>query len=84
MVAGGAVSAIEIRLDARESECIACGAPLTDPRQGLPLYEGRIVKPDDSGPWGGYDACLRCWQLYEDGRYEELQAIMARWGRGEP
>lgn len=56
-----------IHLWPRESECIACGVPLIDPRQGLPVYEGRILNADDPGEWGGFDCCRACFEAWEIG-----------------
>lgn len=49
-----------IHLWPRESECIACGAPLFDCRQGIPVYESLALPDDWPGEWGGFDACPRC------------------------
>lgn len=71
-----APGAIVIQLNARLTECIACGVFLVDPKQGIPLWEGEVVPVESDGPWGGFDACEECYALYEGGRYEELQAIL--------
>ena len=65
-----------IELGARETECIACGEFLRGPKQGIPLYEGIVVRPESKEEWGGFDACPACFALYEDGDYDALQAII--------
>ena len=68
-----------IALQERPSECIACGEPLVDPRQGLPMCDGRIVPVGFKGEWGGFDACARCFAAYAaggpDAVYARLRAI---------
>jgi len=61
MTAAGTLS---ISLNRREGECIACGAAVTDPRQGLPMRDGEIVDLEDNGEWGGFHACRDCYNAY--------------------
>ena len=73
---------LEIRIDARESECIACGVGLVDCRKGFAMIEGEILAADDPRTdWGGFDACDECFKAWEDGgpaavdaRVEALEA----------
>lgn len=51
-----------IRLFPRESECIACGVPLIDPKQGIPCYEGDALPNSWTGEWAGFDACPACFE----------------------
>lgn len=65
---------LTIRLYPRESECIACGAPLSDCRQGIPFYEDQALpstwEGGDGKEWpegwgkehGGHDACGPCFR----------------------
>ena len=50
-----------INLSPRESECILCGTFLSDPRRGLPMYEGEVVPDDWPGEWAGFDVCEHCY-----------------------
>ena len=50
----------EIHLTARESECIACGAPLFNCKRSIPVYEGEALPNEWTVEWGGCDACDKC------------------------
>ena len=52
--------ALQINLAPRETECIVCDAPLTDCRQGVPVYEDMLLPNDHEGDWAGFDACPPC------------------------
>lgn len=51
--------------------CCCCGT-VTTLDQGIPMYMGSVVLPDDDGPWAGFAACRECFRLYEAGKYAEL------------
>lgn len=48
-----------IEMQTRGEPCAVCGAE-TDGRHGVPMYEGRVVSNYWEGEWGGFDACLDC------------------------
>lgn len=52
-----------INLFPRETECIVCEAPLSDCRQGVPVYEDLLLPNEWTGDWGGFDACQRCFEI---------------------
>lgn len=64
-----------INLSPRETECIACGEPLVDCRQGIPFYEEMALPSSWEGgdgkewplgwgkEWGGHDACGPCFAV---------------------
>lgn len=60
-----------------ESECIVCGAPLFDCKQGIPMYEGEPVTHDYGGEWAGFDACKACFDGYEANAKNESR--LAAW-----
>lgn len=64
---------ITINLSPRFSECAICGEELVDARQGLPMFEGRVVAKDDGGAWAGFDCCRPCLEAYERGGPEEVE-----------
>lgn len=65
-----------IRLDTPETECKACGA-VCEKAQGLPMREGVFLENDDPGEWGGFDACLGCYEAHTAGGVAALMRRLA-------
>ena len=60
----GVPSILVVELWPRESECVLCGAFLSGPCKGLPMYEGEVVPDDWPGEWAGFDVCDSCYGLH--------------------
>lgn len=63
-----------IDLNEPQANCHVCGEP-TLSRWGIPIYEDRILRNEDEGPWGGVPACERCWAVHQLGDIERLYQI---------
>jgi hypothetical protein len=64
---------LEIRLDPPVTECINCGDECLK-EQGLPMYEGEILPPDDTtSEWAGFDCCKTCFALWTVGDMQTLR-----------
>lgn len=55
-------------------QCWVCGACDLS-RWGIPIYEGRILRNEDEGEWGGVPACERCYSLHQAGDIDRLYEL---------
>lgn len=49
------------------SECLDCGEVVESPNHpmyAIAMYEGRIVDPDITEDWAGYEVCKKCYTEY--------------------
>lgn len=56
------------------TDCSVCGEG-TVSKWGIPVFEDRILRNEEDGPWGGAPACERCWAIHKIGDIDRLYEI---------
>ena len=53
-----------------EDNCGVCGTDITVPRSSpspcLPMFEGKVVDPEETSEWAGFNVCLECYEKHTE------------------
>lgn len=70
---------LTINMNPRDGcHCAVCGGNC-DHGHGVPMLEGKLVSNEWAGPWGGFPACLDCYNAHADGRLRTYDAELAHY-----